>query len=134
MTAALGGDVRWCPNGREVGVAHRIHATEAGRDHDMLRGKAPAYDAICVHEDEVAELPNGGTILASNHKCRVQAAEVRDGSRRFWGVQYHPEFELATVAAIIETHAKQLVNEGFARSEHELAAVISDYRALTADP
>ena len=98
------------------------------------RHAQPAYDAICVHEDEVAELPNGGTILASNHKCRVQAAEVRDGSRRFWGVQYHPEFELATVAAIIETHAKQLVNEGFARSEHELAAVISDYRALTADP
>jgi len=54
MTAALGGDVRLNPNGREVGVARRIYATESGRDHDMLRGKAPAYDAICVHEDEVA--------------------------------------------------------------------------------
>jgi len=32
---------------------------------------------------------------------RVQAAVMRKGERCFWGVQYHPEFELATVAAIM---------------------------------
>jgi GMP synthase (glutamine-hydrolysing) len=100
----------------------------------MFRDKAVAFDAVCVHEDEVAELPACGTVLASNATSRVQAAVMREDKRCFWGVQYHPEFELATVAAIIAMRAERHIREGLARSDDELAAVLTDYRALSADP
>jgi len=134
MTAALGGKVQLNRQGREIGVARGICLTAAGRSHDMFRDKAPAFDAVCVHEDEVAELPACGTVLASNATSRVQAAVMREDKRCFWGVQYHPEFELATVAAIIAMRAERHICEGLARSDDELAAVLADYRALSADP
>jgi GMP synthase (glutamine-hydrolysing) len=134
MTAALGGKVQLNPRGREIGIARNIFQTEAGREHAMYRDKSPAFDAVCVHEDEVAELPACGTLLASNDMSRVQAAVMREGERCFWGVQYHPEFELATVAAIIAMRASRHISEGLARSEDELAGVLADYRALSADP
>jgi GMP synthase (glutamine-hydrolysing) len=134
MTAALGGTVHLNLRGREIGIARNICPTDAGRQHDMYKDKTDAFDAVCVHEDEVAELPSCGTVLASNTMSRVQAAVMRDGERCFWGVQYHPEFELATVAAIIATRTKRHIDEELALSESDVAAVIADYRALSADP
>jgi GMP synthase (glutamine-hydrolysing) len=134
MTAALGGTVHLNPNGREIGVARNIYQTDAGRQHAMFAGKTPAFDAVCVHEDEVAALPACGTVLASNATSRVQAAVMREGERCFWGVQYHPEFELATAAAIIATRPARHISEGLARSEADVADVVSDYKALSADP
>jgi GMP synthase (glutamine-hydrolysing) len=64
----------------------------------------------------------------------VQALVMREDHRCFWGVQYHPEFELATVAGIIALMGKRHISEGRARSEDEVADVVSDYRALSADP
>ena len=134
MTAALGGTVRLNPSGREIGVARNIFLTDAGREHDMHRDKRGAFDAVCVHEDEISELPSCGTVLASNAVSRVQAAVMRQGERCFWGVQYHPEFELATVAAIISIRPARHISEGLARSEAEVAAIVGDYRALGAEP
>jgi GMP synthase (glutamine-hydrolysing) len=134
MTAALGGKVQLNPQGREIGIARNICPTDAGRLHAMFADKVGAFDAICVHEDEVAELPACGMLLASNAMSRVQAAVMREGQRCFWGVQYHPEFELATVAAIIAMRTSRHIGEGLARSEDELASVLADYRALSADP
>jgi len=133
MTAALGGKVHLNPNGREIGIARNIYQTDAGRQHAMFTDKPRAFDAVCVHEDEVAEVPACATVLASNATSRVQAAVMREEKRCFWGVQYHPEFELATVAAIIATRPARHISEGLARSEAEVADVVSDYRALSAD-
>jgi GMP synthase (glutamine-hydrolysing) len=134
MTVALGGTVHLNPNGREIGVARRIFPTDAGRDHAMFKDKVPAFDALCTHEDEVATLPACATVLASNVVSRVQAAVMSEGERCFWGVQYHPEFEFSTVAAIIGTRAARQLREGLARTEDDVAAVVADYHALSANP
>ena len=134
MTIALGGTVHLNPRGREVGVARRIHQTSGGRAYVMHHDKAPTFEALCVHEDEVAALPSFGTVLASNDVSRVQAAVMTQGDRCFWGVQYHPEFDLATIAAIIATRIERHLREGLVRSEEDVAAIVADYRALAADP
>lgn len=100
----------------------------------MHHDKAPTFEALCVHEDEVAALPSFGTVLASNDVSRVQAAVMTEGDRCFWGVQYHPEFDLATIAAIIATRIERHLREGLARSEEDVAAIVADYRALATDP
>lgn len=134
MTAALGGTVHLNPRGREIGVARRIQPNDEGRRHAMYRDKADAFDALCSHEDEIAALPAGATVLASNAVSRVQAAVIADGERRFWGVQYHPEFEFTTVAAIIELRMQRHLQEGLARDESDVAAIVAEFRALDADP
>ncbi len=133
MTAALGGTVHLNPNGREIGVARRIAPTEAGHQHALFAGKVAPFDALCSHEDEVATLPAGAELLASNAVSRVQAMAIRDGGRSFWGVQYHPEFDFSAVAAIIALRVQRHLDEGLALSEDEVATIVSDFRSLTQD-
>jgi GMP synthase (glutamine-hydrolysing) len=134
MTAALGGTVHLNPRGREIGVARRIAPTEAGRGHALLRGKPQAFDALCSHEDEVATLPPGSTVLASNEVSAVQAAAIREDGRSFWGVQYHPEFDFAAVAAIIALRRERHISEGLAQSTGEVDGIVSDFHDLARDP
>ena len=119
---------------RARSVARRICLTEAGRSHALFQGKEGAFDALCSHEDEVATLPSGATVLASNATSAIQAAAISDGRKAFWGVQYHPEFDFAAVAAIIELRAQRHLDEGLARSGEEVAAIVSDFRDLAREP
>jgi len=64
----------------------------------------------------------------------VQAAEIRHGRSHFVGVQYHPEYTFAAIAAIIELRQERLVAEGFAQSVEGLRLVIGDLRTLETDP
>ena len=134
MTAALGGTVRLNPNGREIGVARRISATEAGQAHALYKGKQDTFDALCSHEDEVETLPAGAELLASNATSRVQAIAVRDGAKSFWGVQYHPEFDFGSVAGIIALRAQRHLDEGLAGTAAEVDTIVSDFHALARDP
>ena len=131
--AAAGGEVFRNPRGREVGVARAIWLTEAGRVHPMLAGRAPAYEALCTHLD-IVTLPPGGVVLAANAMAPVQAAEIRHEGGVFWGVQYHPEYSFAEIAAICERRAAALAREGFAEDEAALRAYVRDLRGLDESP
>lgn len=134
MCAALGGEVRANPKGYEIGFARNIRLTEPGRGHALFAGKAEAFDAIAIHRDEVTRLPAGATVLATNAMSEIQAAEITDGARSFWGVQYHPEFDLAMMAALLAKRERMLLAEGFARESGDVASLVQDLRMLHADP
>ena len=134
MTAALGGTVHLNPDGREIGVARSISPTEAGRHHALYEGKQAAFDALCSHEDEVETLPAGAELLASNVVSRVQAMAIEEGGKSFWGVQYHPEFDFASVAAIIAIRIERHLDEGLALTPGEVDTIVADFRALAQDP
>jgi GMP synthase (glutamine-hydrolysing) len=134
-TVALGGVVRRNPNGRELGVARAIALTGPGVGHPLLNGRPAVFDALCSHEDDVETLPPGAIMLAGNTVSAVQAIAVRTPARgEFFGTQYHPELDLAVVAAILQLRATGLAEEGFARTEAELHRLADDYRALAAAP
>ncbi|PZQ58516.1 MAG: glutamine amidotransferase [Sphingomonas taxi] len=132
--AAAGGTVRRMPDRMEAGVSRQIVATEAGRDHPLLAGRAPAWDAPAVHGDEVAALPPGATLLASNGVTRVQAAEIRHDRGIFWGVQYHPELALGEIAVALRRQAADLVTAGLADNEAEVAERADDFDDLHRAP
>ncbi len=134
MTAALGGAVRLNPNGSEFGVARNITLNDAGRAHPLYAGKATAFDALCSHEDEVETLPSGATVLAGNAVSTVQAAEFADGRKSFWGVQYHPEFDLPLIATLLQLRAVRFAGEGKLADPADATAMVTDFRALAADP
>jgi GMP synthase (glutamine-hydrolysing) len=130
MSAALGGDVRLNPKGREIGIARTIILSEAGRAHDMYRDKPVAFDAFCSHQDEVQALPTGGTVLASNAVSDIQAAEIVQGDKCFWGVQYHPEMDFGIAAMLMEKRAERYIAEGFARDAKGITEIVADFRTL----
>jgi GMP synthase (glutamine-hydrolysing) len=132
--AAAGGRVRKMPQRMEAGIARRITATEAGRAHPLLGGRAPAWDAPAIHGDEVESLPSGATLLATNGVTAIQAAEVRHDRGVFWGVQYHPELALGEIAAALRVQAADLVEAGLAKEEADVAARADDLDALHRRP
>jgi GMP synthase (glutamine-hydrolysing) len=132
--AAAGGLVTRNPLGREIGIARNIAPTEAGRAHPLLAGRPAAFDAPCVHLDIVAAPPEGMRVLASNAYAAVQAAEIRHGAGIFWGVQYHPEFSLAELAATLQRYAPTLIAEGLFAQPREADAYCAAIRALHEDP
>jgi GMP synthase (glutamine-hydrolysing) len=133
MAVALGGRVHRHPGGPEIGISRRVVLTDAGRAHPMYDGKAAVFDALCVHQDEVCLLPEGSRLLAGNEFSAVQAAEITDGDRSFWGVQYHPEYDLALIAALFRRGAERLVKGGFAMTVLDVKGIAADFTALHLD-
>lgn len=126
---ATGGAVRRNPRGREFGIARGIALTQARRTHPMYRGKRAVFAASAIHLDEVETLPPGAVPLAGNAMSTIQAAEIRWSGGEFWGVQYHPEFDLAEIGAYGDRYAEGLTREGFFASSAEAAAWAADCRA-----
>ena len=133
-TAAAGGRVRRMPGRMEAGIVRRISATEAGSNHPLIAGRPPSWDAVGIHSDEVEELPPGATLLAGNAATKVQAAEIRYDRGVFWGVQYHPELALCEIASALRSEASDLIEEGLADSEADVASVADALDALHHDP
>jgi GMP synthase (glutamine-hydrolysing) len=130
---AAGGEVRANPRGREFGFGRRILLTDAGRQHPLYAGKPPAFEAPTIHRDEIASLPPGAAILATND-FGLQGASFDHGRGTFWGVQYHPEYDFLDIAAAAERYGHTLVTEGMFPDVAALAAFAGELRALAADP
>lgn len=120
--AAAGGTVRAMPDRPEAGIARRITPTAAGRDHPLLAGRPPSWDAPAIHGDEVEKLPPDATVLAGNGVTQVQAAEIRHDGGVFWGVQYHPELAPGEIAVALRRQASELVEAGLAEDEAAVEA------------
>ena len=137
---AAGGEVAYNPKGREVGFARKILPNAAGAAHPMFAAKTGfaakkgAFDAPCIHYDEITRLPANATLLASNSHSRVQAAVVPLGRSEVWAVQYHPEFDLGQLVQLYTLYAEDMVAQGFFTSEAELRAYRGKLEQLSAEP
>ena len=130
---AAGGEVEKNPRGREWSIGRNIRLTEPGKQSLFLEGKPEAYDGFVMHLDEVTKVPEGGTILAYNEHCKVQALEVRHQNGTFWAAQYHPEYNLLEMARLIAARATPLITEGFFTHAQEVHRYADDMIALHND-
>jgi GMP synthase-like glutamine amidotransferase len=132
--AAAGGSVRKMVR-MEAAIARRITATTAGRDHPLLAGRPPAWDAPAIHGDEVESLPSGSCCLATSGVTAIQAAEVRFDQGVFWGVQYHPELAPGEIAAALRRQTDGLIEAGLVgdKAEVEERAALFDRLHRDAD-
>lgn len=112
----------------ELGIARKIVPNAEGAAHPLLAGRAGAFDAPCIHHDDVVRLPEGSVLLAGNGHCPVQAAAIPLGRSMMWGVQYHPEFDVPHLADLYTAYADDLVAGGFFADRAALAAHIAMLR------
>jgi GMP synthase-like glutamine amidotransferase len=77
-----------------------------------------AISLLASHQDQVAELPLGATLVASNSFCPVAAFTVGD---EVFCIQPHPEFEIALSAHLIEKRRALIGEAQYAASMASLA-------------
>jgi GMP synthase (glutamine-hydrolysing) len=64
----------------------------------------------------------------------VQSAEIRCNGAVAWGVQYHPEYPLREVAAIVRRIGARLIGEGFFLDNADIEIFAGDLDALHLNP
>jgi len=129
-----GGTVEANPRGREVGVARKIALTESGRTHPLYRGRPSVFDAVAIHTDEITRPPPGCVMLSGNAMSPIQAAEIRHGNGVFWGIQYHPEFDLHEIARLVTLHTDALIAAGLFADPEAVSRFTAEADALAVDP
>ena len=98
------------------------------------RSPASVFDALTSHLDEISQLPPDSLVLASSPFTRVQAVAVKSGRSTFWGVQYHPEFDLHEMARIIHCRTDLLIEAGLFADREAASDYIDKLEALHQDP
>ncbi|MBY6142167.1 gamma-glutamyl-gamma-aminobutyrate hydrolase family protein [Leisingera daeponensis] len=120
----LGGKVGTCRKGMEIGLARNIRMTPDGRTHPMMATRSDGYCVPCVHRDEVQELPPGATLMAYNDHSQVQAMVYDVNGVDFWGMQYHPEMPISSIADSVSDETSIFMNA---------SSLVSDLRIAETD-
>ncbi|MBC8338523.1 MAG: type 1 glutamine amidotransferase [Rhodospirillales bacterium] len=131
---AAGGKCDANPNGREMGVARKIALTPEGRAHPLYEGKADVFDGFISHDDEITELPQGAVRLAGNQFTHVQSVSVDYLGGKFWGLQYHPEYDLHEMARLTWCRIDKLTRLGFFADRQAGEEHVALLEALHEDP
>lgn len=119
----------------EMGIARKITPTAEGQSHPLLAGRPAAFDAPCIHYDDVTVLPQGSIVLAANRHCPVQAAVIPLERSEVWAVQYHPEFDLPHIAGLYAIYEEELATSLFFEGAQAVRTHIADLcRATGAGP
>jgi GMP synthase (glutamine-hydrolysing) len=82
----------------------------------------------------VTRLPKNSILLSGNDFSRVQAVEIRYRKGVFWGLQYHPEYDLRQMARLMAAREKKLTELGFFRGHEDFGEYVARLEALHAEP
>ena len=108
LAHALGGEVGYHPEGREVGtVTVRCHSSV--RQDPLFRVLPDIFPAQSSHAQSVLALPPNTVTLASSDFEPVHAFRVGDNA---WGVQFHPEFTEAVMRCYVYKQRDELAEQG----------------------
>jgi len=102
LAVACGGSVARNPAGKQIGVLPVGLRPAAGIDHlfgSVSGGTRP--ESVQWNDDIVVRVPPGAIRLATTSDGVPQALRVGEAA---WGVQFHPEVDVAIVTAWAEEH------------------------------
>ena len=131
---AAGGIVQPNPRGREMGIARKVALTPEGRGHPMYEGKTSVFDAFISHVDEITHLPPGAVRLSGNAFTPVQSVAVTHQGGVFWGLQYHPEYNLREIARLTYCRIDKLMSLGFFADRQAALDYVKLLETLYEDP
>lgn len=109
LAHALGGEVGPSPGGREMGTVE-VCLTRARREDPLLHALPGRFPAHMTHEESVLRLPPGLSSMGATEQDPNAVFSVP--GRRAWGVQFHPEFDAATMKGYLEGRRETLEREG----------------------
>jgi len=105
MARALGGRVVHDLERAEIGT-HHLSLTQAGRADPVFGPLGKTFSSQMGHEDYVAELPPGATLLASTQLVTNQAYRIDD--LPIYCTQFHPELNCGDLLQRVRTYPKYI--------------------------
>lgn len=121
LAHALGGRAQRAENGWGVGVMDYQWRSQP----QWLRTANADFRLICSHRDQVTQLPEGATLLASNDFCPIAAFNIGELVLAFQG---HPEFSPEYGKALL---LKRRGDIGELRAQQALASYQQPHDGLT---
>ncbi|NOT13565.1 MAG: glutamine amidotransferase [Methylococcaceae bacterium] len=108
LAFAMGGEVDYHPQGREIGTVAISLTDEGQKDH--LLGSLPArFMAHKSHAQSVLQLPAQAVKLAENAFESHHAFRLGNNA---WGLQFHPEFSADIMKAYVREYTGDLLSAG----------------------
>jgi GMP synthase (glutamine-hydrolysing) len=91
------------------------------------------FDAFISHVDEITHLPSGSQVLSGNASTRVLSVSVIYAGTEFWGLQYHPEYDLREMARLTWCRLEKLQSLGFFKDRDAGEAYVAQLESLHQD-
>ena len=92
-STAAGGKVAPGKNGAHIGIATEVEINEKGKKNPIYKNKKVKFNTPAFNFDEVCELPQGATLLASDKVNNIMGVYFKSENSEVWGLQYHPDYE-----------------------------------------
>lgn len=108
LAEALGGEVHYHPQGREIGTVP-VQLTPKAVDDALFAGIPEQFSVQATHAQSVKRLPPQAVHLAGNDYEPHHAFRVGECA---WGVQFHPEYCTDIMSAYISMQAEKLAAAG----------------------
>ena len=117
-SAAAGGKVAPGKNGAHIGIATEVEINEDGKKNPIYKNKKIKFNTPAFNFDEVCELPEGATLLASDKVNNIMGAYFKSANSEVWGLQYHPDYEYWQMINLSnERMGKMIAKEYFKNEE-----------------
>jgi GMP synthase (glutamine-hydrolysing) len=120
LARAAGGRVGYHPKGREIGTIP-ICMLSAHKKDPLFWALPKRFSAHAIHSQSVIRIPPDAVHLATSAEEVYHSFRVGECA---WGIQFHPEFTPAILAAYITEIAEELTEEG--RSVEALLGGLSE--------
>ena len=117
-STAAGGKVASGKNGAHIGIATEVEINDNGKNNPIYKNKNLKFNTPAFNFDEVCELPQGATLLASDKINKNMGVYFKVENSEIWGLQYHPDYEYWQMINLSnERMGKMIAKEYFKNEE-----------------
>ena len=118
-STAAGGRVAPGNNGVHIGIASAVEINKEGQKNLIYKDKKIKFTTPAFNFDEVCEIPEGGTLLASDKVNNVMSVYFKSGHSEIWGLQYHPDYEYYQMINLANERKNIMIDNKYFKDESD---------------
>ena len=85
----------------------------------FIKIKKKKFTTPAYNFDEVCEIPEGGTLLASDKVNNVMSVYFKSGQSEIWGLQYHPDYEYYQMINLANERKNRMIENKYFKNEND---------------
>ena len=124
-STAAGGKVAPANNGAHIGIASEVKINNEGQNNLIYKNKKNIFTTPAFNFDEVIELPEKATLLASDEINKVMGIYFKVDNSEIWGLQYHPDYKYSQMISLSNARKDRLLNNKVFNNEKDYLKHIS---------
>ncbi|MDA9653589.1 gamma-glutamyl-gamma-aminobutyrate hydrolase family protein [Candidatus Pelagibacter sp.] len=124
-STAAGGKVAPAVKGAHIGIASNVKINNDGQKNLIYKNKKNIFTTPAFNFDEVVEIPNGASLLASDETNKVMGINFKAGYSEIWGLQYHPDYEYQQMISLSNARKERLLNNKVFSNEKDYLKHVS---------